>query len=167
MGMVEDQKGKLHSMTKVQPVPSTTQDTKTVRMERGTLGYRKARSDEECRAFIRDKVVPLLRRQPERMMNVRVLYPELGLDTGGRGAKGLKPNQKLYEQLIGGGQSFTSQRIFDTVWSDMFQVRVYSQNTRLVKMISDTLPDEETDPPEKSEVTGLKPDDLIRELFSV
>ena len=117
--------------------------------------------------FIRDKVMPLLRRQPERMMKVRVLYPELGLDTGGRGAKGLKPNQKLFEQFIGGGQSFTSQRIFDTVWSDMFQVRVYSQNTRVVKMTSDTLPDRETDPPDPSEVKDLTPEDLIREVFSV
>ena len=123
--------------------------------------------DDACRAFIRNKVVPLLRRQPERMMNTRVLYPELGLDTGGRDAKTLKPNQKLFEQFIGGGQSFTSQRIFDTVWSDMFQVRVYSQNTRLVKMIRDTLPDAETDPPEPSEVKDLTPDDLIREVFSV
>ena len=77
MCMVEDQKGKLHSMTKVQPVPSTSQDTKTVRMERGTLAFRKARSDDACRDFIRDEVVPLMRRQPERMMNTRVLYPEL------------------------------------------------------------------------------------------
>ena len=102
-------------------------------------------------------------------MNVRVLYPALGLDTGGRDAKGLKPNQKLYEQYIGGGQSFTSQRIFDTVWSDMFQGRAYSQNTRLVKMIRDTLPDPETDPPEPSEI-DLRSEGsagLIREMFSV
>ena len=44
---------------------------------------------------------------------------------------------------------------------------MYSQNTRLVKMISDTLPDRETDPPEPSEVKGLTPEDLIREVFSV
>ena len=49
----------------------------------------------------------------------------------------------------------------------MFQVRVYSQNTRLVKMIRDTLPDAETDPPEPSEIKGLTPEDLIREVFSV
>ena len=48
----------------------------------------------------------------------------------------------------------------------MFQVRVYSQNTRIVKMLSAALPDTETDPPEKNEVTGLTHDDLIREMFA-
>ena len=62
MGMVEDQQGKLHSMTKVQPVPSSTRSTKTVRMERAVLPFRKARTDEACRAFIRDEVVPALPR---------------------------------------------------------------------------------------------------------
>ena len=144
MGMVEDQQGKLHSMTKVQPVPSSTRSTKTVRMERAVLPLRKARTDKACRAFIRDKVVPALRNKPERMMNTRVLYPALGLDSGGRESEGLKPNQQLFEQIIGGDQSFTSQRIFDTVFPDMFQVRVYSANLRMVKMIRDTLPEPET-----------------------
>ena len=49
----------------------------------------------------------------------------------------------------------------------MFQVRVYSQNTRLVKMISADLPERESDPPDKNEVKGLTPDDLIREVFGV
>ena len=93
MGMVEDQQGKLHSMTKVQPVPSSTRSTKTVRMERAVLPLRKARTDRACRAFIRDKVVPALRNKPERMMNTRVVYPALGLDSGGRESEGLKPNQ--------------------------------------------------------------------------
>ena len=105
MGVVEDQK--LHAMTTVQPGPSSTQDTKTVRMERGVLPFRKARSDEACRAFIRDKVVPALRNKPERMMNTRVLYPALGLDSGGRDSEGLKPTRSS-EQFIGGGQSFAS-----------------------------------------------------------
>ena len=73
MGMVEDQQGKLHSMTKVQPVPSSTRSTKTVRMDRAVLPFRKARTDEACRAFIRNQVVPALRNKPERMMNTRVL----------------------------------------------------------------------------------------------
>ena len=87
----------------MQPVPSSTRSTKTVRMERAVLPLRKARTDRACRAFIRDKVVPALRNKPERMMNTRVLYPALGLDTGGRESEGLKPNQKLFEQIIGGG----------------------------------------------------------------
>ena len=111
--------------------------------------------------------MPALRNQPERMKNTRILYEELGLDTGGRDAQGLKPNQKLFEQHIGGGQSFASQRIFDSVFPDMFQVRVYSQNTRLVKMISADLPERESDPPDKNEVKGLTPDDLIREVFGL
>ena len=37
----------------------------------------------------------------------------------------------------------------------------------MVKMIRDTLTEPETDPPEKNEVTGLKPDDLIREVVGV
>jgi hypothetical protein len=166
MGMVEDQSGKVHSITKVQPVPAATQSSTTLRMERGTLGFRKARSDAAGRAFIRGRVVPALRNQPEKMMNARVLFPLLGLDTGGRESRVLKPNQQIFEKHIGGGQSFKSQRIFDTVWPDMFQVRVYSQNTRLIKLISAALPDAETDPPEKNEVTGLTHDDLIREIFS-
>ena len=48
----------------------------------------------------------------------------------------------------------------------MFQVRVYSKNARIVKLISARLPDPDTDPPEKNEVTDLTPDDLIRELFA-
>ena len=165
MGLIKDQDNKLHSLTKVQPVPSTTRSTKTVLMERGVLGFRKARNDEACRAFIRDKVVPALRNQPERMKNTRILYEELGLSTGGREAKTLQPNQKLFERHIGGGQSFVTQRIFDSVFPDMFQVRVYSKNTKLVKMISADLPERESDPPDKNEVTGLTPDDLTRGLW--
>ena len=141
---------------------ATTQDTKTVRMERAVLPFRKARTDEACRAFIRNQVVPALRNKPERMMNTRVLYPALGLDSGGRESEGLTPNQKLFEQYIGGGQSFASQRIFDSVFPDMFQVRVDSQNLRMLQMIRDTLPEPESDPPEKNDVTGLTPDDLLR-----
>ena len=100
-------------------------------------------------------------------MNTRVLYPALGLDSGGRESEGLKPNQKLFEQFIGGGQSFTSTRIFDTVFPDMFQVRIYSANLRMVKMIQDTLPEPETDPPDKNEVKGLTSDDLIREVMGL
>ena len=136
-------------------------------MERAVLPLRKARTDRACRAFIRDKVVPALRNQPERMMNTRVLYPALGLDSGGRESEGLKPNQKLFEQFIGGGQSFTSTRTFDTVFPDMFQVRIYSANLRMVKMIRDTLPEPETDPPDKNEVKGLTSDDLIREVMGL
>ena len=60
-----------------------------------------------------------------------------------------------------------SQRIFDSVFPDMFQVRVYSKNTKLVKMISADLPAPDSDPPDKNEVTDLTPDDLIREVFGV
>ena len=35
----------------------------------------------------------------------------------------------------------------------------------MVKMIRNTLPEPETDPPEKNEVKGLTPDDLIREVM--
>ena len=44
------------------------------------LPFRKARTDEACRAFIRDEVVPALRNKPELTMNTRVLCPALGLD---------------------------------------------------------------------------------------
>ena len=110
MGMAQDTTGRgkgkdLHSVTKLQPVPARTESTKTVRLERGVAKFRRARSDNDCRAFIRDQVVPLLRRQPEQMMSIRFLYPELDL-TG----DGLTDNQILYEQIIGGGQSFANAR---------------------------------------------------------
>ena len=49
----------------------------------------------------------------------------------------------------------------------MFQMRVFSPNLRIVKMISANLPDPDTDPPDKNEVKGLTPDDLIREVFGL
>ena len=37
----------------------------------------------------------------------------------------------------------------------------------MIKMKRDTLPEPEADPPEKNEVTGLTPNDLIREMLGV
>ena len=167
LGMITDQDGKRHSVTKVQPVPARTESTTTVKMERGTLALRKTRSDEQIRQFVRDKIVPALQRRPERMANTRMLYKELGLEReSGRTSTKLKPNLAMFEQLMGGGVSITTSDIFSKVFPDMFQVRVYSKNARIVKLISAQLPGRDTDPPEKNEVTDLTPDDLTRELFA-
>ena len=166
LGMIKDQDGKMHSVTKVQPVPARTESTLTVKMERGTLALRKTRSDDEIRAFVRDKIVPALQRRPERMANTRMLYKELGLEReSGRTSTKLKPNLAMFEQLMHGGVSITTADIFSKVFPDMFQVRVYSNNARIVKLIFAQLPGRDTDPPEKNEVE-LPPEDLIRELFA-
>ena len=82
------------------------------------------------------------------MASTRILFPELGLEregqVAGRGATKLKPNLAMFERIMGGGVGITVSDIFSKVLPDMFQVRVYSQNSRVIKMISPTLPAPET-----------------------
>ena len=78
------------------------------------------------------------------------------------------PNLKIFtDALSTAAPSFTAQRIFDTMFSDLFEVSVYSQNTRIVRLISRDMPPPDTDPPRKSlhDPAGDK-DVLIRELFA-
>ena len=66
------------SITKVQPVPSRTEDTETVRADRGgAANLRNARNEEQVRAFVRDRIVPLMQGKPDQTSNLRNVLKDL------------------------------------------------------------------------------------------
>ena len=76
------------SITKVQPIPSRTEDTETLRMERRVPNLRKARKDRRVRAFVKNEIVPLMLRKPDRTANLRVILRELEMtEKGGEEAE--------------------------------------------------------------------------------
>ena len=147
-GQIMDQRGVYHSMTKVQPVPSSTQDSKTVRVERSTLSLRKARNNKPVRDFVEKRIVPYLEKRPGKSVNSRVMLPALGLvRVGGRKATELSPNLKIFANAMSTtAKSFTAIRIFRDLFPEMFQVTTESQNSNIIKLISSKLPPLDTDP---------------------
>ena len=71
-------------ITKVQPVPSRTPDTETLRLEKGVATLRKARKDRRVREFVQNRIVPLMQGKPDQTSNLRVVLKELDMTEEGK-----------------------------------------------------------------------------------
>ena len=83
------------SMTKVQPVPSRTADTETLRLERGSANLLKARNEDRVREFVSSRIVPLMQDKPDQTSNLRVVLKELGMTEEGKEKRTMLPNLQL------------------------------------------------------------------------